>query len=153
MLRYLGDGQPATIEILDLPWYQPTFTVPPAGEAVTVDGWPVIDQTAAARQRFETIATNGASPRDVTDITRWIQLETAHAAAHPTAPTRIGETLYRLRRDAPVAIAGIDLLIDRARDTHQQHIDPASICEAFQTLTNELAHTPTKRDGMAISRR
>ena len=153
MLRYLGDGQPATIEILDLPWYQPASTVPPTGEAVTVDGWPVIDLAAAARQRFEIIVANGATPRDVTDITRWVQLETTHAAAHPTAPTRIAEILHRLRRDAPVAIAGIDLVIDHARGTYQQLVDPTSICEALQTLTNELARTSARRGGAVMSRR
>jgi hypothetical protein len=34
-VRSLQDGEPVTIEILDLPWYQPRFERRPAGEAVT----------------------------------------------------------------------------------------------------------------------
>lgn len=152
-VRSLQDGGPFTIEILDLPWYQPTFERRPAGEAVTLDRWPIIDEIAAARQRLEAITTHGVTSRDVTDIARWTHCKTAHADAYSPAPTRIGNLLARLRRDAPAAIDGLDAVIDHARTTYQRTSDPSSICEAFQTLTNELARLPSRRDHFEMARR
>ena len=151
-LRYLHDGQPATLELLDLPWYRPASTPRPDGEAVTIDGWPVMDEAAATRQRFEAIATHGATGRDVTDVTRWIQLKTAQTEGYRTAPTQIGQLLTQLHRDAPVAV-GIDTVIDHARTTYLRTVDPDSIRDAFQTLTRELARlTATTRGRVELSR-
>jgi hypothetical protein len=149
----LEDGGSFTIEILDLPWYQPRSERRPAGEAVTLARWPIIDEIAATRQRLEAIATHGVTSRDVTDIVRWTQLKTAHGDDCPPAPTRIGNLLARLRRDAPAAIDALDTVIDHARTTYRQHSDPDSICEAFQTLTNELARLPSRRDRFEMARR
>jgi hypothetical protein len=145
-LRTLDAGEPATIEILELPWYQPASERRPAGEAVTPDRWPLIDEITATRQRLESITTHGATSRDVTDIARWTRFKTARGTAYPTAATPIGNLLAKLRRDAPAAIDGLDTVIDHARTTYQQHGDPDSIREAFQTLTKELARIPTRRD-------
>jgi hypothetical protein len=153
-LRTLNAGEPATIELLDLPWYQAASDRHPAGQAVTLDRWPIIDETAATRQRLEVIAAHGATRQDVTDIARWTRLKAAQTDTYPTAPTRIADLMAQLRRDAPAAIAGIDTVIGHARTTYQQHPDPDSIREAFQTLTDDLARLTVKRDGMAaMSRR
>jgi hypothetical protein len=149
----LEDGEPVTIEILDLPWYQPRFERRPAGEAVTLDRWPIIDETAATRQRLEAITPHVVTSRDVNDIARWTQLKTAHGDDCPFAPTRIGNLLARLRRDAPAAIDGLHTVIDHARTTYQRTSDPDPICKAFQTLTNELARIPSRRDRFEIARR
>jgi hypothetical protein len=152
-VRSLQDGEPVTLEILDLPWYQPRSERRPAGEAVTLDRWPIIDETAATRQRLEAITPHGVTSRDVSDIVRWTQLKTAHGDDCPPAPTRIGNLLARLRRDAPAAMDGLDAVIDHARATYQRASDPDSICEAFQTLTNELARLPSRRDRFEMARR
>jgi hypothetical protein len=151
-LRYLHDGQPITLKVLDLPWYDPASTRRPHGEAVTIDGWPVVDEATATRQRFEAIATHGATGRDVTDVTRWIHLKTAQAEDYRAVPTRIAQLLTQLRRYGPAA-AGIDAVIDHARVTYLQMFNPDAIRDAFQTLTHELAR-PTARRGQAeLSRR
>jgi hypothetical protein len=152
-VRSLDDGESFTIEILDLPWYQPRSDRRAAGEAVTLDRWPIIDETAATRQRLEAITPHVVTIRDVTDIARWTQLKTAHADDCPPAPTRIGNLLVRLHHDAPTAIDGLHTVIDHARTTHQRTSDPDSICEAFQTLTNELARIPARRDRFEMVRR
>jgi hypothetical protein len=152
-VRSLEDGESFTIEILDLPWYQPGSERRPAGEAVALDRWPIIDELAATRQRFEAIATHGVTSRDVNDIVRWTQLKSAHGDDCPPAPTRIGNLLARLHRDAPAAIAALDTVIHHARTTYRQHSDSDSICEAFQTLTNELARIPSRRDRFEMARR
>jgi hypothetical protein len=151
--RSLDNGGPVTIEILDLPWYQPMSDRRPAGEAVTFDRWPIIDETAATRQRLEAITPHVVTSRDVSDIARWTQLKTAYGDDCPPAPTRIGNLLARLRRDAPAAIDGLDAVIDHARTTYQRTSDPNSICEAFQTLTTELARLPSRRNRLEIARR
>jgi hypothetical protein len=152
-VRTLQDGEPVTIEILDLPWYQPPSERRPAGEAVTLDRWPIIDETAATRQRLEATTPHVVTSRDVNDIARWTQLKTTHTDGYPLAPTRIGDLLARLHRDAPAAIAGLDTVINHARTTYRQHSDSDSICEAFQTLTNELARIPSRRDRFEMARR
>jgi hypothetical protein len=152
-VRSLDDGESFTIEILSLSWYQPKSERRPAGETVTLDRWPIIDETAATRQRLESITTHGATSRDVTDIARWTRFKTARGTAYPTAATPIGNLLAKLRRDAPAAIDGLDTVIDHARTTYQQHGDPDSIREAFQTLTNELARIPTRRDRVEMMAR
>lgn len=151
-LRYLDDGQPTTVELLDLPWYQPASPGHPAGAAVTVDGWPIIDETAATRQRFEAIAEHGATGQDVTDIARWIQLHTGKRPAHRHPPTRVRDLLTHVHHDGPVASRGIDMVIAHARATHQRQIDAGSIRSAFQTLTDEIARITAKQDHV-MSRR
>jgi hypothetical protein len=56
-------------------------------------------------------------------------------------------------RRAPAAIDGLHTVIDHALNTYQRTRDPDSICEAFRTLTNELARTPSKRDRFEMARR
>lgn len=152
-LRILDDGEPATIEILDLPWYQPASERRPAGQAVTLDRWPMIDETTATRQRLEAAAVHGASDRDVTDIARWTRLKTVQTDTYPTAPTRIADLLTQLRRDAPTAIAGLDTIIDHARSSYQHLPNPDTIRRSFQTLTHELARIPATRERQGMARR
>jgi hypothetical protein len=109
--------------------------------------------TPAGPRTHATILTQGVTNRDVTDIARWTQHKTAHTDAYSPAPTRLRDLLARLRRDAPAAIDGLDTVIDHARTTYRQHVDPDSICEAFQTLTNELARTRSRRDRFEMARR
>jgi hypothetical protein len=152
-VRWLDGGEAFTVEILDLPWYQPPSDRRPAGEAVTRDRWPIMDETAASRQRLEAITTHGPTDQDVTDLARWIQHKTAPTDDCPTAPTRIGVCLSQLHRDAPAAVEGLDTVIHHARATYRQHSDPDSIRQAFQTLTDERARIPSRRDPFEMARR
>jgi hypothetical protein len=151
-VRSLDDGESFTMEILDLPWYQPRSDRRPAGEAVTLDRWPIIDETAATRQRLEAITPHVVTIRDVTDIA-------AGPSSRPPMPTTVrpprhgsGTSSPGYITTRPQAIDGLQTVIDHARTTYQRTSDPDSICEAFQTLTNELARIPARRDRFEMAR-
>ena len=105
----------ATLEILDLPWYLPAATPDTPGDAVTIDGWPLIDETTATRLRFEAIARHRPTNRDVTDIAAWVEHKNGQARTYRAVPTPLDDLVQTTRRASPAAGHGIAALVAHAR--------------------------------------
>jgi hypothetical protein len=136
--RLTVHGTPTTtVEISELAWYRPASGRHEPGDAVTADGWPLVDETTATRRRFEAIAADGPSLQDVADIAAWLEHRTKRERG-PADTAKLGHILDDLQRDAPTARAGLCTLIDHARATYHQLPRPAVAAAAFQTLTREL---------------
>jgi hypothetical protein len=149
----ISDGErTASLEILDLPWYLPDGAADTPGDAVTVDGWPLIDEPTATRLRFEAIDRDGPTERDVTDIATWVEHKSAQVRTYRQVPTPLDMLIQRTRRASPSARRGIDALIAHARSRGQRCPDQRLATAPIGRIADLLRDQGERRITAGISR-
>lgn len=146
----LDPQQPTTIQLERLAWYPPRPPARPPGTTVTVDGWPLLDETSALRHRTEAIIQHGPTLNDVRDLAGWAELKLTQAANYPspTAST-LESVLHELHRTAPDAYPAITRTIDHARRQLPDLPDRKRITAAYRqlVLAQQRISSPARRHG------
>lgn len=93
-------GERASIEVASPPWYLPVGRAPRTTDVLTPDGWPIVDEFTALRERVDALH-DPPTLDDVRDLAHWTATKAAQARNRGALIAPISELAHRLRREAP----------------------------------------------------
>lgn len=143
------DGESTgTIEITTRPWYAGPGQPPLPAAVVDRNGWPVLDEFSALRDRLESIARDGIDRDCVEGLASWVARKGMQAHVSARAATPLGLLLHRLRQDAPEAYQTLIDVEKRARQVSGT-LRGAAVRPAFRYLAETRHREERRRTGLS----
>ena len=130
-------GERASIEIASPPWYLPVGCAPRSTDVLTPDGWPIVDEFTALRERVSALHDPPA-PDDLRDLAHWTATKATQARNRGALIAPISELAHRLRREAPTAYEQLICTLN-AYSRPDPKAQPARAASSIAYLADQLS--------------